>query len=139
MITAIGRIIAFGCLLTGLFGCGASFDWSGQWIGERDLLIQPGTPEDIATTVRRVRLTIKPDGTFELIESGAPRNGLFLASGRSGTLRTLTVFGKPVEQLNEPVPEAELALNGDGTATLTDPSSPDGKPVILRREAQPLP
>src|SRR5438270_7936743 len=84
VMAAIRRIIAFRAILAGSFGvllfacleCHSGFNWEGRWQGERSISIVPGTPPFVANSLRRVTLTVKSNGEYELHASGVPSRGM---------------------------------------------------------------
>ena len=138
---AIRRSISVAILILGSFGaafygaqtCGHTFNWEGTWEGKRGMALRPNTPTDIANSVQRIRLIIKPGGEYELDASGVPSRGAFHTSGNDATLEPVTLLDRNIEN---PKPIAVKA-NSDGTITLASPDSLDSKSIVLRRESQP--
>lgn len=121
-----------------LFNCGGpSFNFVGEWRGFRDIKALPGEDPTILRQLAKLDLTIKPNGKFELIESGLPYEGNTREQGGSMYLRIQYVLGKSVE--SEPsykkVGEIELELKPleSGKLQFTDPAGFDKKPIVMER------
>ena len=93
----------------------------------------PGTTQDLQNSLKRVTLTLKPNGQFELDASGIPRDGVYETSGKEASLQTVNVFARPVENATT----IKLKANEDGTITLQSPDTFDPHPIVLHRESQP--
>jgi hypothetical protein len=89
------QIIALG-LLTVLAGCGQRYLSPGEWQGERDLKTPPGTEPYVATTLKRVRLTIHDSGKFDLSDGGVPYGGSVDFALRDQKLNVDLVLGQRV-------------------------------------------
>jgi hypothetical protein len=137
---AIGRIIArgaviagsFAALLVGLYGCSPSFNWEGTWKGDRAVRFVPGTSTDLQNSIKRVTLSIN-SGRFQLVASGIPSDGLFHSTGKSASLETINLLGRPADNS----PAIHLKENADGTITMDSPDNFDRSPIVLHRESQP--
>lgn len=132
------RLLPPIALLFALAGCGPSYDWTGQWVGNRNLQTKPGDNPAIAYTIGKVDLTIQPSGRFTLIEGGVPKTGIATFRGRRAELRIETYMDRPIarlgsgaEEMNKPV---VLEAKDDGTITLIDPTGFDPAPIILTRK-----
>ena len=116
---------------------GSSFNFVGDWRGFRDIKALPGEDPTILRQLSKLDLTVRPNGTFELVESGMPYEGKSRESGGTLYLRIETVMGKPVE--SEPaykkVGEIELELKPleNGRLQFTDPAGFEKKPVVMER------
>lgn len=120
-----------------LSGCGTRPDWVGVWQGERPREREPGMDPAIHQTLTRVKLTLREDGTFELIEAGMPREGDAAFGATETTLQARRFMGRPIERMgssaeamNQPM---KLRWVGDGTIEYRDPAGFDTSPVVLRR------
>jgi len=137
VMAAIRRSISFALLILGSFaalsGCQRDFPWEGSWRGTRTMAIRSGTGPSLENSIRRVTLTIKSNGEYELSASGVPSTGIFKSSGKTATLEPVTTFGQAAED-RQPV---KIKANDDGTITMESPDTLDGSPILLRRESQP--
>lgn len=91
----------------------------------------------IHQTLTRVKLTLREDGTFELIEAGLPRAGEAAYGSSEATLQARKFMDRPIERMgssaeamNQPM---KLRWVGDGTIEFQDPGGFDTSPVVLRR------
>jgi hypothetical protein len=138
---AMAKSITVGLLALGLLsGCqSSSKKWYGTWVGELDRA-DPSMPDnDVKRTVNSIRIEIKPDGTFTMLESGFDKEGTHRLGSRQAFLTVTRMLGRPIEQLGA---EAErlnqdlvLTWEPNGTVSFTDPRGFDGGTVVLRRRA----
>lgn len=95
-------------------------------------------PEHVRATVTRVRLTIRPDETFEIEQSGIPSSGEASLHDQRATLYVKRIFDRPVSQSSEGTIKQNLPLElerkADGTVSFTDPGGFYREPVTLRRK-----
>src|SRR5262249_20609852 len=100
---AIGRSISIRAFRTGSFAdlfcfvtaCGSGCTWERSWEGKRNMPLQPGTPVYLANSLQRWPLDLKPTGEYELHASGVPTRGLYPLSGKSGSLKPVTMMDRP--------------------------------------------
>lgn len=130
-----------------LAGCsGPSFQWSGHWKGRRDLKAKPGENEAVLNSIAKIDLKLDPNGTFELLEGGAPKEGDYRTEGTSAILKVKTFFGRPIEAQGEVAvklnQEILLKAQKDGTIVFSDPAGFTEESIVLTRqkaESQPAP
>ncbi|MCW5935928.1 MAG: hypothetical protein KIT11_01290 [Fimbriimonadaceae bacterium] len=120
----------------GQYGCADRQNWSGEWVGRYEL--PKGHENDpVEASLAKVTLTIKPDGSFTLIEAGFDKTGRVLSSGKSATLVVERVMGRVPERMGSEAAgmggERKLEMNEDGTLKFWRKGV---EPVELRREAQ---
>lgn len=122
-----------------LAGCGTRPNWVGEWQGERERERDPGMDPAIHQTLTRVKLTLRQDGTFTLIEAGLPRDGDATYGTTETTLQARKFMDRPIERMgssaeamNQPM---KLRWVGDGTIEYRDPAGFDTSSVVLRRVA----
>jgi hypothetical protein len=105
-------------------GCGANrADFTGEWTGKKGENYD--TPDEtIAGTLDKVRLSIKANGEFMLIDGGVPKQGRVRFEANGANLEITRVLGRTMDGL-EPVP---LQLQGKDLKI-----NLEGKEVILMR------
>jgi hypothetical protein len=112
---------------------GPSFDYNGDWIGNRNL---SGPNPEIAYTLGRVTLSVK-DNHFESTSGGFPTDGSVSYEGDHIVLHTERVIGVPVSHASTDAaknhPDVIVSPRKDGTLLFQDPMALDGKPVALKR------
>ncbi len=134
-------VLALGLTLTALVGCESqSQKWYGDWEGDLQRA-DPIPGNDVVTTINKVRLTILPNGTFELLRSGINESGTHRL-GKDRAFLTIThVLGRPVGQLGTGAEKMNKDLTAvwqsDGSVLLSDPGGFDERPVRLTRREQP--
>ena len=139
--TAIRAIIAVAVALAiATSGCaGSNYRWADHWRGNRNLTAQPGFDPVIARTAGMIDLTMKPDGSFELFDAGAPKTGVFRTSGHRAYLTVKTFFGRPIaEQGPSAVKmnrEIELSVQNSDTIAYRDPAGFENRSYDLKRWA----
>jgi hypothetical protein len=143
-----GRLLTLLCLLL-LTGCSkADPKWIGTWTGNIKLKPLPGQNETMINTLGKVEVTIHPDRTFDLFESGLPKAGTVSYSNGKAYLKIETLMGKPIEGEGDAAVKMNhditLTLLDDNTLQYVDPGSPrrdpDGtmpEPLKLERKTQP--
>lgn len=131
-------LIWFGVVLS---ACNGSAQFQGSWRGDRDIPVPPGKDTALAATIGRVRLEIKPNGTFTLVEAGMPKFGRVRYADGNAYLRIERIMHDPIEKLSPSVArenhEIVLRLQRDGTLLYHDPRGFDPEPLVLRRETKP--
>lgn len=131
-------LIAVAIALVSGAACGKPFPWEGTWQGSRNLGTDPG-PSGIGVTASRVKVIIRPDGTFDAEDGGIPIAGMTSQSGDDLTLKPLNVLGVSADKagppLNSPI---KLHANPDGTVTLSRDGMPE-RIVLKSSGAQPSP
>lgn len=139
----ISRIIAIAvCSAPVVFGCsGSRAGWVGEWIGTDEALGVRDVDDDIARTLKQVRLTLREDGTFELTKAGIPYTGRVVYGKDRSFLKVDKIFDRRVESLGPATVQANQDMRldkmSDGTLILTDPSAFEPKPISLRPVAKP--
>jgi hypothetical protein len=120
-------------------GCAARPHWAGEWHGERALPLEEGMDPAIHATLVRVRLTLRPDGTFRLIEHGFWKDGDASFGVRAASLTVREFAGRPVaylgadaQEVNQPI---DLRWLGDGAIEFRGHRGSGAPPVVLRRVA----
>lgn len=118
-------------------GCGGRA-WIGHYEGNRNLPVPEGANRALVRTLGMVRLELKGDGTFVLIEAGNPKTGDYTTSGDTATLRVKTFMDRPIaalgssaEAMNQPI---QLRRRPDGAYEFVDPTGFDSAPIILRKK-----
>jgi len=137
-----GSLAMLSALCT--LGCfGPTYNWNGQWLGNRHLKGQPGARPDIVWTAGMVDLILRPGGTFEMFELGAPKSGTYRTSDGKAYLHTLTFFDKPISEQGQMAVELnkEIVLTpiDKNTIELFDPGGFDKTPIRLARQASDKP
>lgn len=131
------KILPLALLLVGLVSCGSpGTKWVGVWAGEREGSVKPGGDPTIAKTLSMVRLTIRGDGTFELLRGGFPHEGTVAFGNEASYLKVTRIMGKPVEDVvgaKAQNPDITLEMKDDGTVLLKDPADFGMPPVLLKR------
>ncbi len=137
---AIRQIIA---LAGGLFallslGCGPSHDWStGVWKGDRQLA---GEDPAMMRTLSKVELTLRPEGRFELIESGLSGAGRWQSEGDYVWLDLEEMLRRPISPRDRAeMHPIELRWLGDDRLEYRNPNGFTPTSVILKRETKPVP
>lgn len=117
-------------------GCGGRA-WIGQYEGNRNLTVPEGANPALIRTMGMVRLELKADGTFVLIEGGNPMTGDYITSGDEASLRVKTFMDRPIdamgtaaEAMRRPI---TLRRKTDGSIEFSDPSAFEGAPITIRR------
>ena len=91
--------LAFALLLS-LLGVGCSTNrahWVGEWMGEVDGIVRQEKEDDpMGVSLRRVRITIKPDMKFILTLGGMPYEGEAICSSNKCTLNVFEFMGQPI-------------------------------------------
>lgn len=122
-------------------GCAPTFNWQGQWRGERNLPTPPGGDPSVGKTLGRVDLEIDAGGTFTLIEAGIPKTGKIRTSGMTATLTVEHIAGRPIARLGEGIVKANLPIKleatREGTILFVDPGGFFAEAVTLQRQAKP--
>lgn len=102
--------------------------------------------ETVLNTVAAVELKLNPNGTFELLEGGTPKEGDWRHDGKAAFLKIRTFMGRPIEEQGELAvklnQEIELRAQNDGTVHFRDPAGFVEETVTLKRqksESQPGP
>ena len=137
-LSALGLLSLSGIGL--LTGCeNTSQKWHGTWEGDMKRL-QSSAPDDVERTINLLRITILPDGTFEMLESGLSKSGTTRLDGDKAYLKVKKLLGQPIEQ-SGPGTQREnedlvLEWGEDGTVVWHDPSGYGGVEVQLKRASQ---
>jgi len=123
-------------------GCtGTRSNWVGTWTGENPELVKPGMTDDIANTLRRVTLELRPDGTFDLVQAGVPFSGNVSYGDDRCFLKITTMFERRIDAMGPNAAEANKEIRverqPDGSVLLVDPTSFHDSPIKLTRKAQP--
>lgn len=134
-------IIAFGGLCS--VACGKAAGLEGTWRGEHALPPEHANNPYVANSIKKVELTFKPNGTYELSNSGIPKSGSVRASGDEALLDVEMIFGKPIETIGSGAraanPPIKLKVLNEGTLSFQDSGGLLTDTVILRRVSQPVP
>jgi hypothetical protein len=125
------RTLLFCAVLT-LAQCGPKYPFEGTWSGTRSLEAQPGADPVVVGNLKRVRLVLKVDGTFELFDRGIPSTGTWVASGDEADLLVRQAMERRFRDDSE---RYSLKANDDGSVTFQS----HGPAVVLKRESQPAP
>ena len=141
----MSRIMTVGLLLVGLtlFGCAnESRKWYGIWEG--DLKVSdPAMPnDDLRRMVDLAKLSIKPDGTFELMRSSITVSGTHRL-GKDKAFFTITrILDQPISTQGPGTQKMNKDLTAtweeDGSLLLNDPTGFESGPVKLTRTSQPV-
>jgi hypothetical protein len=121
-------------IATLVVGCGPSFNYNGEWRGNRNLNMPEATKE-IAFTLGRVVLTIK-DNRFDLNSGGAPTTGSISYGSDGATLHPEMWMGQPLSRQPPEVQQAhpDLQIKAQGDALMfDDPMAIDHKALKLVR------
>jgi hypothetical protein len=150
---AIRSIIACAALsaalLTGLSGCASNrFGWTGTFEGNYALKAKPGEDQYTLNSISKVRVVIKENDTFDLLQGGMQYDGTIHFEDGKAKLKIEKMAGRPIEALgdvavkmNEPL---VLTPVDKDTVTFEDPLGQvrDDKgdkvpPLRLKRVPQP--
>lgn len=101
---------------------------AGVYVGRRE--VAPG-PSHIVGPLARVRLELRPDGTFSLENTSLTFSGNWQAEGSIITLQIKESLGKRVNY--RPAPTLEKHPEG---WLFKDPGGADSAPVVLKREGK---
>jgi len=144
-VTVIDRIIAsiatslLGTLCFFALGCGSGnqFNFQGNWLGHRQVNAQPGANSALLNTVSEVKLSIKDNGTFTLVDAGIPKNGDFHQDGDKGSLVITSIMNEPISQQPADVQASNVSINltpqKNGSILLFDPKGFDSAGITLSR------
>ena len=97
----VAAIVASGCSIN-------RGDYTGEWSGKKGEKYDTAD-ETIAGTLDKIRLSIKDNGDFMLIDGGVPKQGRVRFDSNGATLEITRVLGRSLEGI-EPVP-AQLQGN----------------------------
>jgi len=91
--------------------------WEGQIQTSKLDKDRKEIPTPIFNTLTLVKLTLREEGTFEIILQGRPYQGGWSATGDSAELRVTRLLEKPLETEFEPIPiqwvsKDEIRLSG---------------------------
>jgi hypothetical protein len=117
--TAIVRIISAATLLA-VLACGDRVRLNGTYRGVRPFKTPPGADSFVTKQLATVTLTVRPDGTADLSDSGIPTTGRIDYGFNEATYVPLTVAGVAVERQDPKLVDnarATLKANADGTWT----------------------
>ncbi len=118
-------------LVASCMGCRSS-EWSGTWIGYRDLVAPPGANPYVTKTLARIRLEIRPDGTFWMRDGGIDVEGDVSGGSKQRELQVLRVLGREADEKIR----YRLRRREDGSMLIEKVGS-DQAPVVLRKRSQP--
>ncbi len=122
--------------LAGL-GCGAPHVLIGTWEGRRTDVFMDDPANPVTEDLRRVTLTLRADGVFELVDLTVPHKGYWKAAGPSEMEMTPdTIMGKPLDGPPPSVP-IRLTLREDGKAEFIDRAGGMVAPVEMSRSVSP--
>lgn len=135
---SISAVSLFALVLV-VTGCGPSFDFKGEWKGDRKLSALPGENPGIANTLGQVILQIDSVG-FKLKEAGMPHEGTIRFEDGKAFLKVETRFGismskEPIEVQNQ-YKEIVLTPRSDGKIDYYDPGGNFPEPLTLERTAK---
>lgn len=119
-------------IMAGCLGCGQdTTPYVGSWTGEKSLDLAANTPPEIRASLSRLKLEVKRDGTFELVEESMPLAGTW-HSGEGGILLEFkTLLGRSLEPHQERKPVLLKFTKGD--LMYSDPE--DKVPILMRRKS----
>lgn len=115
---------------------GDTAKWVGRWEGDLQRA-DPSAPDDpTKRTINLLRVDIKPDGTFEMLESGIGKSGTHKLGSERAVLRVTKIMGQPVAEIGGGTErenrQITLTWRDDGTAVYSDPAGFDGD-VLLKK------
>jgi hypothetical protein len=114
----ITKIIAATAVLALVGGCAPDrAEYYGEWVGNKGQKYRT-TDETISGTLDRVRIQIKPNDDFMLIDGGVPMEGKVRWNSSGATLEIVKLLGKPVPNVPSPTitkRAKQLVLNLSGT------------------------
>jgi len=130
----MARSITVRLLVLGLgvffVGCGAAGLPAGTYAGKREYTAKPGDDMAVLGTMSRVKLTIRANGAFLLVDGGVPMEGHVRSSGDQTILGVETLIGRPIpDGDNRDVPVRRKGEKLELTFT-------EGK-VVLSPQAEP--
>ncbi len=98
----------------------------------------PGADPLITDSLAKVKLSIKTDGSFRLVESTFDKEGIGSLGAKTGTLHIDRIMERPVGSLGpegaKMAGDRQVVLNPDGTMNLTVLGG--GTVVLQRASAQ---
>lgn len=117
-----------------LAGCGHA-SIAGTYVGHRPIPRNDLASEGLKNTVSEVKLTIRDDDTFELVDAGLPKTGDVTYEGKLALLHVKKILGRAVEEepsdvqaRNQPI---KLQILPKGKLEFDDPAGFDSKPLEL--------
>lgn len=110
--------------------------WSGKWNGTLKRTSHDAPRDPLQEAIDAISINIKPDRTFDLVESGMPYSGRWSFSGDMLVLTVERVIGRPVSDSDEER-SLSLALTENGTLILDEEGRSDLKAIMLSRAVQP--
>ena len=130
----VGAVLLTGC------SSGAGH-FIGAWRGSRNLKAGPNDDQVLLNSVSRIDLDIHDDGTFLMIDAGAPKTGTVSYREGKAFLHVETFMNRPISEQGI----GAIKMNQDWIVTsrtgdsleVRDPGGFDLKPVIMKRRSQP--
>lgn len=114
-------------------GCTERISCVGAWKGNQSIVPAPGSDPDIAASVGRVLVEVKPNGSFTMRLGGFDYRGEISYDGGKVVLEPATVLNMHIDRLpeNQRI-SAFLVPKQDGTATLEIKGKDS---IVLRRQS----
>lgn len=132
---SISAVSLFALVLV-VTGCGPSFNFHGEWKGNRKIAVIPGENPAIANTLGQVTVQVDSVG-FKMKEAGIPLEGTIRYEDGKAFLRVETRLGRPLskepKEVQEQFKEIILTPRSDGKIDYYDPGSNSPKPLTLQR------
>lgn len=146
---AIVRILPFTILILGTLGCGGpdQAKWVGHWKGSAELPpgVDSATNPFMANTLRLVKLEIRPDRTFVLVQQGVPLSGSVSIQRDSAQLLVERAMDRKLERHEPPSITSTRTIkltwrkpgNEEPSLELRDPAIASSEPIILHPDRNP--
>jgi hypothetical protein len=139
---AIRKSITVALLSLGLLALscsGGNDKWFGTWEGTMHRA-DPSTPDDdVKRTVNYLKITILPDGTFHMLESGLNKSGTHNLGSDKAFLTVKRVLDRPIQSgtgTDRENQDLVLEWQEDGSVLWHDPRGFDDDPVRLSLKTQ---
>lgn len=135
---SISAVSLFALVLV-VTGCGPSFNFQGEWKGNRKLPVKPGENPGLINTLGQVTLQVDSVG-FKLAEMGVPHEGTIRYEDGKAYLKVETRFGvalsKESKEIQNQFKEIVLTPRSDGKIDYYDPGGNFPEPLTLEKAAE---
>ncbi len=133
------RKVVLASLVAFAMGCQEGPELKGTFKGVAQVGNLNTTDETLARAIRRVELTLEPDGKFSLMLLGLPWSGESFVNGTELQLKPKYVAERSIEsqpeQLKTVAAQIKVSIKNSDTLSITAPGIT--KPVNLNRLSQP--
>ena len=129
-------VVSLFALVLVVTGCGPSFNFQGEWKGNRKIAVLPGENPAIANTLGQVTIQVDSVG-FKMKEAGIPLEGTIRYEDGKAFLRVETRLGRPLskepQEVQDQFKEIILTPRSDGKIDYYDPGGKIPEPLTLQR------